>query len=272
MAKRKKSDIGAWFSRAELLLMAEALDSYAYWQISDPSERRDGFVITHENPEIERCEKLEERLRALAAGARSEESEGQMTASKMCAACDGKGWVLVVSDDADAIHVLACDTCKRLGSNLEAVELARRESLTVLKAIGDPRGAISSEMAHRAGDAKAARAWALVRRVAARAPGPVYVGTCERCKGRGHILMLASYSAGADVSAPTSEPCVECAGTGGKTGPGEAVPIVLGPFATIADASIEGERYAKEHGMRDATIDLVNCVRAIEWKNPEGTW
>lgn len=56
---------------AEIALLAEALDSHAYWQLSDEEYRDSGFVYdpgsddAEAAEEIKVCEALEARLRAL---------------------------------------------------------------------------------------------------------------------------------------------------------------------------------------------------------------
>ncbi|HKA65450.1 MAG TPA: hypothetical protein VKD00_06995 [Methyloceanibacter sp.] len=37
------------FSKDELALLAEALDSHAYWQVSEQEQRNDGYVYHDEN-------------------------------------------------------------------------------------------------------------------------------------------------------------------------------------------------------------------------------
>ncbi len=39
------------FTPEELALIAEALDSHLYWQVSEPIQRRDGYVFHEEGDE-----------------------------------------------------------------------------------------------------------------------------------------------------------------------------------------------------------------------------
>lgn len=53
------------FSPGDLALIAEALDSHVYWQLS-PGDRRDsGFVLEPHTDEEKACMALEERVRKL---------------------------------------------------------------------------------------------------------------------------------------------------------------------------------------------------------------
>jgi hypothetical protein len=49
----------------ELGLLAEALDSHAYWQLSDPCDRESGYVVGDSLaiPEVAECLQLEARLK-----------------------------------------------------------------------------------------------------------------------------------------------------------------------------------------------------------------
>lgn len=50
----------------EIGLLAEALDSHEYWQLSDPVYRDSGYVMDGGvTAEIEECRKLEEKLQAI---------------------------------------------------------------------------------------------------------------------------------------------------------------------------------------------------------------
>jgi hypothetical protein len=51
-------------TKEEIGLLYEALDSHAYWQLSDPKDRNSGFIIgeSAELPEVKVCEALAQRL------------------------------------------------------------------------------------------------------------------------------------------------------------------------------------------------------------------
>lgn len=55
----------------DLLTLAEALDSHAYWQLAEAHERNNGYVLTERvldedrRLEIEHLERMEQRIRLL---------------------------------------------------------------------------------------------------------------------------------------------------------------------------------------------------------------
>jgi hypothetical protein len=52
------------FTAEELDLLAEALDSHKYWQLSDKDRRDSGFVREPLTDEERECDRLEDRIRA----------------------------------------------------------------------------------------------------------------------------------------------------------------------------------------------------------------
>jgi len=63
----KEQRIAVNLTPEQIKLLAEALDSHAYWQLSDEVDRNDGFIHgpSADRPEVTECQKLGERLEAL---------------------------------------------------------------------------------------------------------------------------------------------------------------------------------------------------------------
>jgi len=64
MAAKKKYTVELHASEIELL--GEALDSHAYWQLTEPHERRDGYTLS-KSPKVRACVALAGKLLAATA-------------------------------------------------------------------------------------------------------------------------------------------------------------------------------------------------------------
>lgn len=54
------------FTRDEISILVEALNSHAYWQLSDDDNRNDGYVVDEDaTPELKACNALHTRLEKL---------------------------------------------------------------------------------------------------------------------------------------------------------------------------------------------------------------